>query len=156
MNIPATDIQQDFSLSLTRKIKAPREKVFQAFTDPTLLTQWFGPKEVTTTDAQVDLKIGGRYQLTMQEPNGNIINHGGEYREIIPPEKLVFTWVLEGQGCEGSQGEYAETIVTIEFQDIGSSTRLILSHDFLPSTESKEAHTQGWIGCLDCLEETLG
>ena len=88
----------------------------------------------------------------MKEPNGNIVNHGGQYREIDPPNKLVFTWILEGQNCEGSEGLYAETVVTIEFHEIGDSTRLILTHEFLPNEKSREGHTMGWIGCFDKLK----
>ena len=154
MNLTATEVQ-NYTVSLTRDFNAPREKVFQAWTDPKMLTQWFGPKEVSTESAQVDLKIGGKYQLTMKEPDGNVINHGGQYREIDPPNKLVFTWVLDGQSCARGKGEYAETVVTIEFQDRGASTQLILTHDFLPSEESKECHTMGWSGSFDCLEAVL-
>jgi len=68
---------------------------------------------------------------------------------------LVFTWILEGQGCEGSEDQYAETVVTIEFQDMGTSTRLILTHEFLPSEESKEGHSMGWNSSFDCLEAML-
>ncbi len=154
MNLTATDIQS-YTVSLTRDFNAPREKVFQAWTDPEILTKWFGPKGVSTESAQVDLKVGGKYQFTMKEPDGKIINLGGQYREIDPPNKLVFTWILDGQDCGGSEGQYAETVVTIEFQDIGTSTRLILTHDFLPSEESKEGHTMGWNGSFDCLEAVL-
>lgn len=154
MNLTTTEVKS-YTLSLTRDFNAPREKIFQAWTDPEILTKWFGPKGVSTESAQVDLKVGGKYQFTMKEPGGKIISHGGQYREIDPPKKLAFTWILEGQGCEGSEGQYAETVVTIEFQDMGTSTRLILTHDFLPSEESKEGHTMGWIGCFDCLEAML-
>lgn len=154
MNLPATDVQS-YTLSLTRDFNAPREKVFQAWTDPETLTQWFGPKGVSTESAQIDLKVGGKYQFTLKLPDGKISNHHGEYRVIDPPNKLVFTGVLDGQSCGGSDGLYAETLVTIEFQDLGSSTRLILTHEFLPSDESKESHTMGWNGSFDCLAEVL-
>ena len=154
MNTTVTDVQND-TLSLTRDFNASREKLFQAWTDPKILTQWFGPKGVSTESAQVDLKIGGQYQFTMKEPDGKIHSIGGRFREIDPPNKLVYTWILDGQGCGASEGLYAETVVTIEFQDLGTATRLILTHDFLPSKESKEGHAMGWNGSLDCLETVL-
>lgn len=154
MNMPATDIQ-NLTLSLTREFNAPREKVFQAWTDPAILTQWVGPKEVQTTAAEVDLKVGGKYRFTMQESEGNVIDHGGEYRIIDPPAKLVFTWVLDGQSCAGSEGQYAETLVTLDFEDLGTSTRLTLTHEFLPSEASREGHEMGWRSSLDCLEAVL-
>ncbi len=154
MNLPAAETP-NISLSLTRVINAPPERVFKAWTDPAFLNQWFGPKGVDTSDAVVDLRVGGNYRLTMREPNGAVITHGGEYREIKPPEKLVFTWVLDGQSCSGSEGQYAETVVTLHFEDLGSSTRLTLTHEFLPSQTSKENHYMGWEGSLECLEEVL-
>lgn len=155
MNIPATEIRA-FTLSLNREFNSPRDKVFQAWTDPAALKQWFGPKEVTIDEVRVDLKVGGRYQFNMTEPDGTTFVHGGQYRQIDPPRKLVFTWILDGQHCEGSQGEYAETLVTIDFQDLGASTRVVLTHEFLPSKASKEAHAMGWRSTFDSLEEALG
>ena len=150
MNQPAIDIET-YQLVMTREINAPRETVFNAWTDPETLKKWFGPEGVNTIAAEVDLTVGGSYQLTMQEPDGNTIEHGGVYREIDPPSKVVFTWVLDGQSCEGSEGQYAETVVTIDFEDLGSRTRLTLTHDFLPSEASKEGHNMGWSGSLDRL-----
>ncbi len=154
MSLPATDIQSH-TLSLTRDFNAPREKVFQAWTDPEILMKWFGPKGVTTESAQIDLTVGGKYQFTLRLPDGQIATHQGEYREIDPPNKLVFSGILDGQGCEGSAGLYAETVITIEFQDMGSSTRLTLTHDFLPTEESKESHSFGWNGSFERLAEVL-
>ena len=154
MSLPATDIQS-YTLSLTRDFNAPREKVFQAWTDPEILMKWFGPQGVATESARIDLTVGGKYQFTLRLPDGQIATHQGEYREIDPPNKLVFTGILDGQGCEGSAGLYAETVITIEFQDMGSSTRLTLTHDFLPTEESKESHSFGWNGSFDCLAEVL-
>jgi uncharacterized protein YndB with AHSA1/START domain len=154
MSLSATDIQS-YTLSLTRDFNAPREKVFQAWTDPEILVKWFGPQGVTTESAQIDLTVGGKYQFTLRLPDGQIATHQGEYREIDPPNRLVFTGILDGQGCEGSAGLYAETVISIEFEDMGSSTRLTLTHDFLPTEESKENHSFGWNGSFDRLAEIL-
>ena len=154
MSLPATDIQS-YTLSLTRDFNAPREKVFQAWTDPDILKNWFGPKGVTTESAQIDLRVGGKYQFSLRLPDGQIATHQGVYREIDPPNKLVFTGVLDGQGCEGSAGLYAETVITLEFQDTGSATRLTLTHDFLPTEASKESHSFGWNGSFERLVEVL-
>jgi uncharacterized protein YndB with AHSA1/START domain len=151
MNQPAIDIQA-YQIVMTRELNASRDSVFKAWTEPAMLKKWFGPDGVNTIAAEVDLRIGGRYRLTMQEPNGSTIVHGGTYRKIDPPDKLVFTWILDGQSCEGSEGQPAETVVTLDFEDLGSTTRLTLTHDFLPSERSKEGHTMGWTGSLDRLE----
>lgn len=155
MNLPASDITQT-SLSISRRFAASSEKVFKAWTDPALLTRWFGPHGVTTTDADVDLRVGGKYHFTMQEPDGKIHHPNGEYRVIDPPKKLVFTWVLDGQGCSGSDGNYTETLVTIELEDVDGSCHLTLTHEFLPGDESKAAHDMGWNGSLERLMELVG
>ena len=154
MTLSATDVE-NYTLSLTRDFNAPREKVFQAWTDPQILVKWFGPKGVVTESAQIDLKVGGEYHFTLRLPDGKIVDHHGAYREIDPPKKLVFTGVLDGQGCAGSEGVFAETLVTVEFQDLGGATRLVLNHDFLPTEASKESHSMGWNGSFDGLAKVL-
>ena len=146
---------ENYTLSITRDFKASPEKVFQAWTDPEILVKWFGPKEVSTESAQIDLRIGGEYHFTLKLPDGKIVDHHGEYREIDPPKKLVFTGILDGQGCAGSEGVFAETLVTVEFQDLGGATRLVLTHDFLPTQDSRDSHSFGWNGSFDCLAEVL-
>jgi len=154
MTQTATNIQ-DYAVTLTREFNAPPQRVFQAWTDPQILVKWFGPKGVSTESAQIDLQVGGAYQFDLRLPDGQIAHHRGEYREIDPPRKLVFTGILDGQGCAGSTGVYAETLVTIEFQDLEGSTRLILTHEFFPNEASKESHSMGWGGSLDRLAEML-
>lgn len=154
MNISTVE-QQHLTLALSREFKAPYDKVFNAWTDPDTLKKWFGPHGVTTQSASIDLKVGGAYQIVMKLPEGDIVVHQGHYRHIEPPHKLVFTWVLEGQACEGSDGERAETLVTIEFHDMGATTRLELTHEFLPSETSKDGHAMGWNGSLDRLAEIM-
>ena len=154
MTQTATNIQ-DYAVTLTREFNAPPQRVFQAWTDPQILVKWFGPKGVSTESAQIDLQVGGAYQFDLRLPDGQIAHHRGEYREIDPPRKLVFTGILDGQGCAGSTGVYAETLVTIEFQDLEGSTRLILTHEFFPNEASKESHSMGWGGSFDRLAEML-
>ncbi len=80
-------------LRLSRRLKAPREAVFRAFTDPVELAKWFGPEGVSARQVEIDLRPGGRYSLEMFETDGSIHALSGVYREIQPPEKLTFTWI---------------------------------------------------------------
>lgn len=118
MNMPATQIQ-DYTLSLNRDFNAPPEKVFQAWTDPRIMARWFGPDGAEVQSAEIDLEVGGEYRLTLKEPDGSVAVLHGAYREIDPPRKLIFTWILDGQACEGSAGLHAETVVTLVFEDQG-------------------------------------
>lgn len=141
----------DTTLQIKKTIAAPREKVFQAWTDPKALTRWFIPfDDYTTTLAEVDLRVGGKYRIQVKAPDGVVSTVGGVYREVKPPERLVFTWTSEPGGSCGAQGGF-ETLVTVEFHDRGSSTEIVLTHEgFMDSTE-RDKHNQGWTGCLNNL-----
>ncbi len=137
------------TLQLKRIFPAPREKVFRAWTDPKELKKWFAPTdEYTVPFAEVDLRVGGNYRIAMQAPDGNLHIAIGTYREILPPEKLVFTWSWEGADMQ-------ETLVIIEFRKQGNSTEVVLTHKLFPNVEARDKHSQGWTGCLDRLAKVL-
>src|SRR5690349_11381306 len=112
------------TLNLSRVLDAPRERVFRAWTDPRALAQWWGPPGFACPLAQVDLRPGGAYRLSMQPPQGDIFYLGGIFREITPPARLVYTWRWEDD-TEGT----GETLVTVEFKDLGARTEVILTHE---------------------------
>ena len=118
--------ESEFNLTLTRTINAPRDRVFEAWTDPAHLHRWWGAREgYTAPIAEVDLRTGGAYRLGMQAPDQDhpfIV--GGVYREISPPEKLVFTWIWEKAPHDTSDWIPPETLVTVEFIDKGDPPRL--------------------------------
>ena len=141
-------------LSVTRVIAAPRELVFRAWTEPKRLQKWWGVQpDYTTPVAEVDLRVGGKYRLGMQaSDNEHPLVVGGTYREVRPMEKLVYTWVWEHHG-EGGDSDFvpAETLVTVEFRDLGDKTELVLTHEQFPDENMRNEHDQGWSGCLDQL-----
>lgn len=143
------------TLQLKRTFSASRERVFKAWTDPEMLKEWFGPEGVKTVSAEVELKIGGKYRFEMKLPDGKMVYHQGAFREIKFPERLVYTWILEGQNCKGGEDEDCETLVTIDFKDLGGSTELTLTHEFFPSEKSREGHEFGWTGCFNKLEKVF-
>ncbi len=139
------------TLRLTRSFAAPREVVFRAFTDPEIFKKWWGPKGVNCQVAKCDVRPGGRYHLEMTTPEGNTHVLDGEYREVVAPERLVYTWTW-GHGDFGG----IESLVTLEFIDSGNNTtELRLTHERLPGERARELHGQGWSGCFDCLEALL-
>lgn len=143
------------ALVINRVLKAPRERVFQAWTEAEQIKQWFGPECVTTNDVTVDLKIGGAYRIEMTDEDGEKIVQRGVYREITPPEQLIFTWVLEGQHCLQGEEGVRETLVTVTFEEKDGETVLHLVHEGLPNEKTKAGHEYGWNGCLDSLAKTL-
>jgi uncharacterized protein YndB with AHSA1/START domain len=139
------------TLRLTRRFAAPREKVFQAWTTPEALKQWWGPPGHATPSAEVELRPGGRYRFGMRRlPDGPLFYLSGTYREVRPPERLVYTWRWE------AEPEYGETLVTVEFRDRGGSTEVVLTHELFPTPPMRDQHQRGWVGCLDRLADALG
>jgi len=137
------------TLHMRHRFKAPRQRVFQAFTDLEVLRQWWGPEGFDLPEATLDLKVGGAYDFRMRNPDGAIHNVRGVYREITPPERLVFTW----QWIRDEPT--AEMLVTLTFHDLGGETELELLQEKMPSVESVTAHNGGWSSSFTCLERVL-
>ena len=147
---------EDITLEIKRLIKAPRERVFEAWTDPEQLKKWFGPdEELVVPLAKVDLRVGGKYRIQMKRLDGEFHTAVGTYREVRPPERLVFTWAWEKDGSEPDFGEVepSEMLVTLEFRARGKQTELVLTQEKFASVESRDRHEQGWTGCFDKLEK---
>jgi len=136
-------------LQTSRSIRTTREKAFRAWTDPDQLKQWFAVAEgFTTPIAEVDLQVGGRYRLGMKAPGDNpILIVGGEYREIKPGERLMFTW-----RWETPDPNEPETLVTVEFVERENVTEVKLKHELFTDVASRDKHGEGWAGCFDHLE----
>jgi len=141
---------RESSLWLSRRFKAPRERVFRALTDPGQLAKWWGPKGFSVPDLALDVRPGGAWRTTMRSPDGQDHIVSGVYRDIVPPSRLVFTWAWETTGARGH-----ETVVTIELFEIADGTRLELRQELFESVDSRDRHEQGWSSCFDCLEEAL-
>jgi uncharacterized protein YndB with AHSA1/START domain len=141
----------DEVVQITRLIDAPREEVFQAWTDPAHLRQWWGPGEFTCPAADMDLRVGGGYRLVMQAGAGDPFVLGGVFREVEPPTRLVYTWRWEtGPAADGS-----ESLVTVEFHDRGPQTELVLTHSEFPESHGPAPYAMGWEGGLVKLERLL-
>ena len=140
------------ALKARRVLNATPQQVFDAWTVPALLRGWFAAAEDFTTPlAEVDLRVGGRYRLGMQPPGGaQVLVATGEYLEIEPPSRLVFTWQWEGT----AQDERL-TLVTLALQPHGAGTQLVLTHEQFDSAANRDQHALGWQGCLNQLERLL-
>lgn len=144
----ATKESDKLSLEIKRFIKAPRDRVYAAWTDPAQLKQWFGPENVETHDLVADVRVGGKYRWDLSNPEGERMTVLGEYRELQPGKKIVFTW----QWDDDEVWENRTSIVTVELDDVDGGTQLRLRHEQLPSEESRDRHNQGWNSVLDKLE----
>jgi glutathione S-transferase len=137
----------DKSLRLTRLIQADPATVFEAWTDPTKLTLWSAP-EGMDLEAEVDLRVGGRYRLLMKGSDGGVFTAVGVYREIDSPNRLSYTWKWEEPG-----NDHYDTLVTVEFHDRDGGTEVVLMHELFPDAEIAAKHDEGWASCLNRLEK---
>jgi uncharacterized protein YndB with AHSA1/START domain len=140
------------TLSLEHTFEAPREAVFAAWTDPEVLRRWWaaGP-DWDTPEAAVDLRVGGRYRLAMHDPgSGDVHVVGGEYTEVLPPERLVYTWTWE-HDSPGSAG----SVVTVVFRDDGTRTTVLLTHTGFADAAAVARHEHGWAAVMDSLERRV-
>lgn len=139
------------SLRLERSYDASPQDVFNAWTNPEVLRRWWAvDPEGSTPIAEVDLRVGGRYRLSMEDPSGTKHTVGGEYREVSPPDRLVYSWCWEQDNGSGHV-----STVTVEFQADGEGTNLVLEHTGLASVESRDQHAHGWNACLDILQSRV-
>lgn len=134
------------SLRVSRVINAGPEAVFRAWTEPEQLRRWSCPEGATVEDAQVDLKVGGAYRIRMNTENG-LMTAYGVYKAIDRPSRLEYTWDWEGE-----DHGIGETLVTVQFNDHGGKTEVVITHERFPNVEAKDGHEQGWTSCLNRLE----
>jgi uncharacterized protein YndB with AHSA1/START domain len=140
--------EQNLKLEIKRIIKAPRDRVYAAWTDPAQLTQWFGPEDVQTQDLIADARVGGKFRWDIINSEGEKMRCCGEYRELQPNKKIVFTW----QWQDDEDWENHTSVVTVELKDADGGTELRLIHEQLPNEASRDGHTEGWNSALDKLE----
>lgn len=138
----------DLALIVRRTIRARVERVFDAWTRPEHLVQWWGPKPVRCSGAEVDLRVGGRYRIANQFPDGKVLWIVGEFELVEPPNKLVYSWSLE-------PGAPSTERVTVRFEPRDGATEVIVVHERIGSAAVRATHAQGWEGCFDGLEQFL-
>jgi uncharacterized protein YndB with AHSA1/START domain len=133
------------SLTLKRRLNASPERVYAAWTDPEKLKRWFGPEEIETLRADADARVGGRFRIVMRGTDGEEHDVSGVYREVVPNEKIVFTWAWRST-------PERESLVTVVIKPEGAGSLLTLVHDQFFDEAARDRHEHGWIGCLDKLE----
>ena len=137
-------------LVVKRSFKAPVERVYAAWTDAEQIKRWFAPGDMTVPLAEADVREGGHYRVQMSGGGSDCEFHttGGVYREVIPNQRLVFTWQWEGSELE--------TLVTLKFKPLSANeTELTLIHEGFDNEDTRDKHGQGWEGCLAKLEAFL-
>jgi uncharacterized protein YndB with AHSA1/START domain len=147
-------------LEQTRIIRASRSRVYEAWTNPEVMQQWFGPVNMACPSAVLDVRTGGSYRIEMrgtldpaqaQRPNessAHVTAAVGTYTKVIPNELLQFTWTPEWNPGE-------QSLVTVSLKDAPGGTEITLRHENLLTESSRDGHTHGWSGCLVKLNQLL-
>ena len=137
------------SLTIKRRLAAPPEKVYAAWTDPEKLMHWFGPDPGEMISAEADPRVGGRYHIVFRTLNdGEEHDVSGTYSDVVPNEKLTFTWMWRTMPERMSQ-------VTITLKPDGDGTILTLFHEQFFDEAARDRHNTGWSGTMEKLARYL-
>jgi uncharacterized protein YndB with AHSA1/START domain len=140
-------------LAITRTFDAPRDLVYKLFTEPEHLLHWMGPRGFTAMHFTQDARVGGTWRGMLRPDDGSKdLWQGGVFREISPPERVSYTFAWDDDN--GSPG--IETLVTLEFTDLGDKTRLTFRQTGFTSDGERDGHRGGWNSSFDRFEEYLG
>lgn len=153
----------EHALTVTRVFDAPRSMVFKAWTDPEHVARWWGPKGFTTPVLKIDFRIGGEFHYCMRSPEGRDYWGKGIYREIVEPERLVFTdFFTDEKGNRVPATHYGmspdwpeELLVTVNFAEQEGKTKLTLKHAGVPKGKEGDSCETGWTESLERLAEHL-
>jgi len=142
-------------ITITRMFDAPRTVVFRAWTDAGQLAQWWGPKGFTNPVCEVDVRVGGAIRIHMRSPDGNVYPMKGEFREIVPPERLVFTNIA----VDAAGHTIIEGLTTVIFAEKGGKTTMTLHTRGRAVVDYAVGYLKGmeagWTGSIDKLETLL-
>ena len=144
----STPKQAGRAFRLKRWFQAPREAVFNAWTNPEILRQWWCPEGWEMMEIKVDLRVDGSFRIGMSRLAGGVpVYVRGIFQEVRRPERLVYTWQWEN-----AFDHMPETRVIVEFRELGPATELLLTHENLPEIPICLQHRSGWLAALDRIE----
>ncbi|MEW6640836.1 MAG: SRPBCC domain-containing protein [Pseudomonadota bacterium] len=136
------------SLTLARRLNADPAKVFAAWIDPEKIIHWFGPAETVpgSVKADMDVRIGGSFRISFTTADGEYHEVGGQYREVVADQRLVFSWAWHSTPERVS-------VVTVTIRPDGNGSLLTLNHGQFFDEAARDGHQRGWTGTLDKLEK---
>jgi len=150
---PAIAENTGLGFELQRRFRASPERIFNAWTQPKALREWWCPSGWQAGEIEIDLCIGGTYRIDMNRSGtiGAGVSVVGRFVEIQPPNRLVYTWQWEG-----AFAAMPETLVTLELQGTSDETLLTIRHDGFGESGTRQQHRSGWMTACDRLDQTLG
>lgn len=136
-------------LEVRRVVRASPERLWAAWTTPSQLVAWWGPRGVRCIAAELDARVGGRYCIDHETPDGGSIRIEGEMVVVSPPVELVYTWLV-------TPGPREPELVTVRFESRdATTTEVIVVHERIAEARARDGHAAGWDGCLDGLESYI-
>jgi uncharacterized protein YndB with AHSA1/START domain len=149
----ATLEADDRVLIIERVFNAPREMVWDAFTDPKHLLQWIGPRLHPAVDYKADARPGGRWRGCLRSPDGKEeLWQSGVFHEVTRPERLVYTFQWDKRSADDFT---FATLITIHFTDEGAQTRMRFQQTYFNTKANRDGHISGWNSAFDRLEDYL-
>ena len=138
------------SLTLTRRFRARPEKVWSAWTEPEKLIGWFCTAKAKpgTFHAELELRVGGRYRISFDSESGEYNEVGGVYREVVPHERLVFSWAWHST-------PERESLVTVSIRPDGDGALMVFTHEQFFDEQARDGHAKGWSELFAQLEKLL-
>lgn len=137
-------------LQMKRVLRAPRSLVYRALTEPAELAKWWGPRGFTAPSVDFDPRVGGSYRIAMQPPEGEAFYLTGEFREVDPPARLVYSFRWEDPTPDDR-----ETVVTLSLRELDDGTELDFAQGMFATEERRGLHREGWTNSFDKLEQLL-
>ncbi len=147
----AATVSAERELVITRIFDAPRALLFKAWTEPDRAARWWGPQGFTTLYCDMDVRPGGAFRVCMQSPEGTEHWKQGVYREVVEPERLVFSFAWED--AEGKPGH--QTVVMVTFAERGAKTELTLHQGVFETVTACNEHQRGWTSTLERLAQEI-
>ena len=138
------------TLELKRVLPGTAPLVFDFFTEPSQLARWWGPRGFSAPSLEFDPRVGDRYRIEMQPPEGDSFYLTGEFREVDSPTRLAYTFRWEDPDPDD-----IETVADLSFRDLGASTEVVLGQGPFKTEARRELHRGGWTDSFDKLEELL-
>ncbi len=147
----APAIDRGDTLTIVRVFHAPRKLVYASWVEADRLAAWFAPDGYEVTSSELDARPGGHWRVRFRSPSGVMHREEGELRELMKPERLVFTLTQAEEG--GHRG--SQTLVTVSFAERDGRTELRFRQTGFSTAATRDGHRSGWKHCFDKLEAHL-
>lgn len=153
-NTTSRQVDPALVAQVTKVLNFPIEKVYEAWTNPKMMNLWFNTAGHTLGSAATSMKIGGGFWMDYQLKTGEVFRVHGQYKDIQPLQKLVFTWV-DALNSEASLLRQSETLVHVNFKDLNGKTEVSILHNQISSAAAMNDYQEGWNDCLRSMDEEL-